>query len=158
MGFYRNTNATKTVRAAVITDEIWEEYEKAKAEYISRERSHPPGVPFYLTYPEIKVSREKNSASRLYKLKLLESVVNGDSFKHLKRFLLPPRATEEESNELIEDLSKHFKDSEYCNKAIIRWYLENSYAVSVATGNFNLHERIFILDKNGEVVKNHTSL
>lgn len=91
-----------------------------------------------------------------HRLSLLESVANNSSFKYLKRFLLPRETTDEESKDLIEDLSEHYKDCEYCNKAIIRWYLENSYAVSVVTGDVNLREHIFILDKKGEVLRIHT--
>lgn len=153
MGFYSNTNTTKVVRAAVTTDEIWDLYKKAKAESITREKNNLSRVVFY---PEIKIGRESNSTFTFHRLRLLESVASSSSFKYLKRFLLPRETTDEESKDLIEDLSEHYKDSEYCNKAIIRWYLENSYAVCVTAGDFNLHEHIFILDKNGEVLRMHT--
>lgn len=153
MGFYSNTNTTKVVRAAVTTDEIWDLYKKAKAESITRERNNLPGVVFY---PEIKIGRESNSSFTFHRLRLLENVASSGSFKYLKRFLLPREITDEESKDLIEDLSEHYKDCEYCNKAIIRWYLEKSYAVCVVCGDVNLHEHIFILDKKGEVLKIHT--
>lgn len=153
MGFYSNTNTTKVVRAAAIADEVWDLYKKAKTDSITREKNNLSRVVFY---PEIKVSRESNSSFTFHRLRLLESVASSSSFKYLKRFLLPREVTDEECEDLIEDLSEHYKDSEYCNKAIIRWYLENSYAVCAVTGDFNLHEHIFILDKNGEVLKIHT--
>lgn len=166
MGFYNNTNTTKVVRAAVTTDEIWDLYKKAKAEYISREKNNLPGVVFY---PEIKVSRERISASTststsiststLCRLKLLgslgslKSVADGGSFKFLKGLLLPPETADEKCRDLMKDLAEHYGDSEYCNKAVIRWYLENSYAVCVTEGGVNIREHIFILDKSGEVLR-----
>lgn len=153
MGFYRNTNTTKVVRAAAIANEVWDLYKKAKAESITIEKNNLSRVVFY---PEIKVSRENNSSFTFHRLRLLESVASSSSFKYLKRFLLPRETTDEESKDLIEDLTEHYRDCEYCNKAIIRWYLENSYAVCVTVGDFNLHEHIFILDKSGEVLRIHT--
>lgn len=160
MGFYSNTNTTKVVRAAVTTDEIWDLYKKAKAEYISREKNNLSGVVFY---PEIKVSRERistsTSTSTLCRLKLLgslgslKSVADGGSFKFLKGLLLPPETADEECRDLMKDLAEHYGDSEYCNKAVIRWYLENSYAVCVTEGEVNIREHIFILDKSGEVLR-----
>ena len=157
MGFYSNTNTTRVVRAAVVTDEIWNLYKKAKDEF-SRGINHLPSVSFY---PVIKVSREKNSTSMFLKLKLIGSIassINSDNFTYLKRLLLPLEATDEECRDLMEDLFEHCEDSEYCNKAVIRWYLENLHAVCVAEGDVNKHEHVFILDKNGEVSKIHTQL
>lgn len=39
MGFYRNTNTTKVVRAAAIANEVWDLYKKAKAESITIEKT-----------------------------------------------------------------------------------------------------------------------
>lgn len=160
MGFYNNTNTTKVVRAAVTADEIWDLYKKAKAElkFIYSGISHLPNYSFSF-YPSIKVSREKNSTSTLCRLKLLgslgslKSVANGGSFKFLKGLLLPPETADEECRDLMKDLAEHYGDSEYCNKAVIRWYLENSYAVCVTEGGVNIREHIFILDKSEEVLR-----
>ena len=157
MGFYSNTNTTRVVRAAVVTDEIWNLYKKAKDEF-SRGINHLPSVS---SYPVIKVSREKNSTSMLLKLKLIGSIagsINSGNLTYLKRLLLPLEASDEECRDLMKDLFEHGEDSEYCNKAVIRWYLENLHAVCVAEGDVNKHEHIFILDKNGEVSKIHTQL
>ena len=154
MGFYNNTNTAKVVKATVLADEIWSLYKKAKDDF-TRGVGHTPSI---ASYPAIKVSREKNSTSMLYKLKLIGSIAGSNNFIHLKRLLLPIEATDDESRDLMNDLSEHSQDSEYCNRAVIRWYLENLYAVSVAENDVNNHEHIFILDKNGEVSKIHTQL
>lgn len=157
MGFYSNTNTAKVVKATVLADEIWDLYNKARLDF-ARGVGHKPSV---ASYPAIKVSQEKNSTSMLYKLKLIKSIpssINNNNFVFLKNQLLPIETTDDECRDLINDLSGHSQDSEYCNKALIRWYLENLYAVSVAENDVNNHEHIFILDKNGEVLKTHIQL
>lgn len=154
MGFYKNTNTAKVVKATVLADEIWSLYKKAKDDF-TRGINHLPSV---ASYPTIKMSREKNSTLTTYKLKPIGSIARGCSIAFLKRHLLPIEITDDECRDLMNDLYEHNQDSEYCNKAVIRWYLENLYAVSVAENDVNNHEHIFILDKNGKVTKTHIQL
>lgn len=157
MGFYRNANTAKTVRAAALADEIWDLYSKAKRNFIN-DIGHHSSID---SYPVIEVGRERGSTSLMYRLKTLGCMsvrVLQCSFTLLKRQLLPPEATEEECGRLIENIMTHQDDHVFCNKAVIRWYLENLYVVRIREKDINNNEYTFMLDKNGEVSKVHTQL